>query len=147
MRWTSIAAILPLFLVMSFFIVLPFGVPGVLMVRSPDQEFLMDRAEKNGRPEPALSRSSAVANTETRNPDVSPPEPEAAVEPVLAALAESSPAEVSELSEVEPVVARAAKSAKPAVVPARALQPAPAPKPKKAAPAFGRTADELDVGY
>ncbi len=26
MRWTSIAAILPLFLVMSFFIVLPFGV-------------------------------------------------------------------------------------------------------------------------
>jgi serine/threonine-protein kinase len=90
------------------------------------------------------SRSSPVANTTTQKADVSEPEPELAVEPVLAGVAETAPAETSD---VEPVVARAAKSAKRVVVPARVLQPAPAPKPKQAATAFGRTVDELDVGY
>jgi hypothetical protein len=91
------------------------------------------------------SRSAAVANTATRNADVSAP-PAAPTDPVLAAVTETASAGDSDDA---PATSRPApKSAKPMIAaPLRAVQAAPAAKPKKAASAFGRTADELDVGY
>ena len=86
------------------------------------------------------SRSTAVANTATRKADVSAPLAAEATDPVLAAVADAAadaaPAGANDVATAKP----APKAAKPSAARAGAS------KPKKAT-SFGRTGDELDVGY
>jgi hypothetical protein len=91
------------------------------------------------------SRSTAVANTATRKADVSASVPAEPTDALLSAVVEAAPAGANDVAGL--AAKPAPKPAKPsAAAPVRAGQ-AVAPKPKKAASAFGRTADELDVGY
>jgi len=91
------------------------------------------------------SRSSAVADTGAQSADVVPPAPAAADQPELAAIASEVPA-VEEAEDEAPPAPRAVEAVKPVVVAPARYVPAPAAKPKPA-PTFGRTVDELDVGY